>query len=94
MPSGATFSSYIAQTLAFARIGYDVAALVGGTVSPYLLNPTAANLKGKAAWIPCGINALLFVYGYFRIPETKNRNSEELDIMFGASSKSETNGNN
>ena len=71
------------QTIALGRIGYDVAAIVGGTVSPYLLNPTAANLKGKAAWIPFGITLGLLVYGYFRIPEMSGRNSEEIDILFG-----------
>ena len=54
-----------------------------GAISPYLLNPNNANLKGKAAWIPCGLNVLLLIYGYFRIPETQGRNSEELDILFG-----------
>ncbi|ORX38153.1 and other transporter-domain-containing protein [Kockovaella imperatae] len=70
------------KTQAVGLIGYDVSALVSGAISPYLVNPDKANLKGKAAWIPCFINILLFIYGYFRIPEIQGRNSEELDILF------------
>ena len=60
-----------------------MADIVSGNVAPYLINPDQANLEGKAAWIPAGINVLLFIYGYFRVPETRGRNSEELDILFG-----------
>ncbi len=60
-----------------------MSSLVSGAISPYLINVNKANLKGKTAWIACGINVLLFIYGFFRIPETQGRNFEELDIMFG-----------
>ena len=62
---------------------YMVTTLVSNIVSPYILNPTAVNLKGKAAWIATGFCALIMVWGYFRFPETKGRSLEELDIMFG-----------
>ena len=61
---------------------WDGLALVQGAVTPYLLNPTAANLKGKTAWITCGINVLILIYGYFRLPETRGRSTDELDMMF------------
>lgn len=54
-------------------------------MSPYLINPTAANLKGKSAWISAGLTILVAVWSYFRFPETKGRSFEEIDILFGMS---------
>ena len=71
------------QTISIGRAGYDIVEIVSGSISPFLLNPTAANLKGKTAWIAAGLCVLMFIYGFFRVPETKDRNSEELDILFG-----------
>jgi len=48
----------------------------------YVLNPTAGNLKGKAAFIPAGFILLIIVWSYFRLPETRGKTFEELDILF------------
>ena len=57
--------------------------IVAHFTSPYLLNANYANLGGKAAWIPCGIDLIILTWSYFRLPETKGRSAEELDYLFG-----------
>ena len=47
-----------------------------------MLNPAEGNLKGKAAF-PAGVfTAMLLVWGYFRLPETKGMTPETLDHLF------------
>jgi SP family general alpha glucoside:H+ symporter-like MFS transporter len=48
----------------------------------YVLNPTASNLKGKAAFIPTGLIVLLIVRSYFGLPETRGKTFEELNVLF------------
>lgn len=70
------------KTIAIARASYYVFSIVNTVTTPYILNETRANLKGKAAFIPAGFMILLSVWSYFRLPETKGRSFEDLDIMF------------
>lgn len=49
---------------------------------PYMINPDQANLRGKLGFFFGGLAGLCFVWSYFRVPETKGRTYEELDIMF------------
>ncbi|RSH83794.1 hypothetical protein EHS25_005409 [Saitozyma podzolica] len=70
------------KTIAIARGSYYITQIVNTVAAPYILNPTAANLKGKAGFIPTGLMVLLLAWSFFRLPETKGRNFEELDIMF------------
>ena len=57
--------------------------IVAHFTSPYLLNASYANLAGKAAWIPFGVDLIVLFWSYFRLPETKVRSAEELDYLFG-----------
>ena len=60
-------------------------ALIGIVMTvaiPYMINPDQANLRGKLGFFFGGLAALCFVWSYFRVPETKGRTYEELDIMF------------
>lgn len=66
-----------------ARSTYYVFLLVNSIVAPYMLNPTQADLKGKAAFPAAGFILIILVWSYFRLPETKGRPFEELDILFG-----------
>lgn len=70
------------QTVALARNCYNIAQLISHIVEPYLINPGEANLKGKTAfvWFATGFTTL--VWAFFRLPETKDRTYEELDILF------------
>jgi SP family general alpha glucoside:H+ symporter-like MFS transporter len=57
---------------------------VGGTqvILPFLVNPDQANLKGKVGWIFAGFAFIGGIWGYFAVPETANRNVDELDELF------------
>ncbi|KAK6541812.1 hypothetical protein TWF694_007593 [Orbilia ellipsospora] len=71
------------QTVVLARSTYYVGNIIcGGLIQPRLLSPTAWNAKGKTAWFWFVLAFLTNIWGYFRLPETKDRTFEELDIMF------------
>ncbi|PSR82484.1 and other transporter-domain-containing protein [Coniella lustricola] len=72
------------KTLALSRNTFNLVNLISSCVSPYLVNPTAANLKGKTAWISVGLTILIAIWSYFRFPETRARSFEELDILFAS----------
>ena len=71
------------KSVCLARITYYLAAIVCATISPYMINPTEANWKGKTGFFWGGTCFVCFVWAYFRLPETKGRTYEELDILFG-----------
>jgi SP family general alpha glucoside:H+ symporter-like MFS transporter len=47
-----------------------------------MMNPQAWNLKGYTGFIWGGTCFGMFVWAYFRLPETWNRTYHELDILF------------
>lgn len=70
------------KTVCLARNAYYLCSVAGGVLQPYFMNPTAWDLRGYTgfAW---GSTALLtFVWAYFRLPETKDRTYEQLDMLF------------
>ena len=71
-----------AQTIALARLAYNLAGLVTNSVEPYLINPTAGNLKGKTAFVWFATSFLTIVWCVFRMPETKGITYAEMDILF------------
>ena len=71
------------KTISLARSTYYVTLIVNSIVAPYMLNPTKGNLKGKAAFPAAAFLIGCLIWGYFRLPETRGRTFEELDIMFG-----------
>ncbi|GFZ52267.1 hypothetical protein JCM24511_10040 [Saitozyma sp. JCM 24511] len=70
------------QTISPARLTYQLASLVTNTVEPYLINPTAADLKGKTAFVWFAISVLTIAWCAFRMPETKGITYTEMDILF------------
>ena len=46
------------------------------------MNPTAWNLKGYTGYVWGGCAIIVFVWAYFRLPETKGRTFDELDTLF------------
>lgn len=70
------------QTICVARNAYNVVNIINNTIEPYLINPTEANLRGKTALFWFGLAFLTTVWSVFRLPETRGRTYEELDVLF------------
>lgn len=70
------------KTIGIARGLQYIITIINTIVSPYILNPTEANLKGKAAFIPSFFIVLVIIWSYFRLPETSGKTFEDLDILF------------
>ncbi|KAJ5273824.1 hypothetical protein N7478_008949 [Penicillium angulare] len=70
------------KSISLARNAYNVANVFSSTVAPYTLNPTAGDWKGKTAFLACGFTIFIIVWAYFRLPESRGRTYEELDILF------------
>lgn len=71
-----------AKTIAVAIAAQGTAGVVTGVAVPYLINPGEANLQGKLGFVSGSLALICFVWAYFRVPETKNRTFEELDLLF------------
>ncbi|KAF4436887.1 putative alpha-glucoside transport protein [Fusarium austroafricanum] len=70
------------KSICIARIAYYISQILNGTYRPYMINPTEGNWKGKVGYFWAGLSLLTFVWAYFRLPETKGRTFEEIDILF------------
>ena len=71
-----------AKTIAIGRCSFYIWFTVFGVATPYMLNPSQANWKGKTGFFFAGTCFLSLVWTYFRLPEMKDRTYEELDILF------------
>lgn len=72
------------KTICLARNTYYIAIVVANSIEPYMMNPAAWNWSGKTGFFWFSFAFLTFVWGFFRLTETKGRTFEELDIMFAA----------
>ncbi|CUM65856.1 uncharacterized protein PRCAT00003505001 [Priceomyces carsonii] len=70
------------KTIAFATAMQSITALVFTIVMPYMLNPDEGNLRGKAGFVFGGMSLICIGWCYFRLPETKGRTFDEIDVMF------------
>ncbi|RAO64159.1 uncharacterized protein BHQ10_000171 [Talaromyces amestolkiae] len=70
------------KSVCLSRITYYIAQIICNVVNPYMLNPTAGNWKGKTGFFWAGWAFVFFIWTYFRLPETKGKTFEELDILF------------
>jgi len=70
------------KTVVLGRSTYYIGNIVGGVLEPYMINPTHWNLKGKTAFFWGTASLITTIWAYFRLPETKDRTFEELDILF------------
>jgi SP family general alpha glucoside:H+ symporter-like MFS transporter len=70
------------KTVCLARNAYYLVSLLSGVLEPYFMNPTEWNLKGYTGFIWGGTAFATFVWAYFRLPETRGRTFEDLDILF------------
>ncbi|KAL2209535.1 sugar transporter [Sarocladium strictum] len=70
------------KTICLARNAYAIVSIISGVLQPYFMNPTQWNLQGYTGFVWGSTAFLVFLWGYFRLPETKNRTFEELDLLF------------
>lgn len=70
------------KTIALSTAVQALLGIVMTVANPYMLNADQANMRGKIGFFYGGMSAFALVWAYFRIPETKGRTYEELDIMF------------
>lgn len=78
IPSTILKSKSIAFSTAMQACWYIVATIA----LPYMLTPNEGNMRGKTGFVFGGISLLCMVWSYFRLPETRGRSFEELDILF------------
>jgi SP family general alpha glucoside:H+ symporter-like MFS transporter len=70
------------KSVVLARWTYIVTTIVAGTITPYQLNPTAWNWGAKTGFFWAGGCLISVVFAYFCVPETKDRTTAEMDILF------------
>lgn len=70
------------KTVVLGRNLYNVAAIITGVLTPYMLNPSAWNWSNYAGFFWAGICFFCIIYTYFRVPEPRGRSFAELDILF------------
>ncbi|CAN6655525.1 maltose permease Mal31p [Trichomonascus vanleenenianus] len=70
------------KTISVATANKAVFGIIMSVSMPYMMNADHANWRGKAGFFFGGINTLLTIWCFLRIPETKGRTFEELDILF------------
>ncbi|PVH69328.1 sugar transporter [Cadophora sp. DSE1049] len=70
------------KTIVLARNLYNVQGTINGVITPYMLNPSAWNWKGKAGFFWAGTCLVCLTWSYFRLPEGKGRTYGEMDILF------------
>ncbi|KAK5999243.1 Maltose permease MAL31 [Cladobotryum mycophilum] len=70
------------KTIAAATAAQGALGIVMTVAIPYMINPEEANMQGKLGFFFGGLAAACLTWAYFRVPETKDRTYEELDLLF------------
>ncbi|KAH8654877.1 general substrate transporter [Ilyonectria robusta] len=70
------------KTICLARNAYYIVNVVSGVLQSYFINPTAWNLSGYTGFFWGGTSIVVLVWAFFRLPETKDRSYEQLDVLF------------
>ncbi|ABN66994.1 maltose permease [Scheffersomyces stipitis CBS 6054] len=70
------------KTVMLSRNMYNVANIIVGVITPYMLNPTAWNWKAKTGFFWAGFSLVGSIWVYFELPETRNRTYAELEVLF------------
>ncbi|KAI0484517.1 general substrate transporter [Xylariaceae sp. FL0804] len=71
-----------AKTIAVATAVQAVFGIAMTAAIPYMINPDEANMQGKLGYFFGGLGALCLLWSHYRVPETRGRTYEELDILF------------
>ncbi|KAG9252440.1 maltose permease MAL31 [Emericellopsis atlantica] len=70
------------KTICLARNSYYIVAVISQVIQPYFMNPGELNLSGYTGFVWGSTAFLTFVWVWFRLPESKGRTFEELDLLF------------
>ncbi|MCJ1316708.1 hypothetical protein MMC15_002029 [Xylographa vitiligo] len=70
------------KTVCLARNSYYIASTIGQVLEPYFLNPTEWNLRGYTGFFWAGTATVVAFWAYFRLPETKGRSFDDIDLLF------------
>ncbi|KAF3025466.1 hypothetical protein E8E14_002679 [Neopestalotiopsis sp. 37M] len=70
------------KTIAVATAAQGVIGIIMTVAIPYMINPDQANMQGKLGFFFGGLAALCYVWAFFRVPETRGRSYDELDMLF------------
>lgn len=70
------------KSVVLARNMYNMVGIMANVATPNMLNPFAANMAARSAFIWAGSGAMCAVWTYFRLPEPKGRTYGELDVLF------------
>jgi SP family general alpha glucoside:H+ symporter-like MFS transporter len=70
------------KTIVIARSLYNAQGCINSVLTPYMLNPTKWNWKGKAGFFWGGMAFVCLTWCYFRLPEPKDRSFAEIDLLF------------
>ncbi len=71
-----------ARTIAIATAVQALAGIIFTFAMPYMLNSDEADWQGKTGFLFGVISFLCYLWCWFRLPESRGRTFEELDIMF------------
>lgn len=70
------------KSVSLARISYNIVGIIINILNPYMVNNSAWGWKGKTCFFYAGTCGACFLWALFRLPETKGRTYEELDVLF------------
>lgn len=70
------------KTVVLARSLYNVQGIINGVITPYMVNSSAWNWKGKTGFFWAGLGFICLTWTYFRLPEPKGRSYAEIDLLF------------
>ncbi|KAF0328422.1 maltose permease MAL61 [Colletotrichum asianum] len=70
------------KTVCLARNAYYMVNVTCSVLQSYFINPTAWDLSGYTGFIWGGTCFCVLLWAFFRLPETKGRTYEELDVLF------------
>ncbi|KAI6849743.1 hypothetical protein KC332_g956 [Hortaea werneckii] len=70
------------KSVALGRSGYNLITIIYGQLIPRMIQESSWDWGGRCGLLWGGIMAIMFVWAFFRVPETKHRTFEEVDLLF------------